>query len=151
MKGGQVIWIWMKWTRQREKIVGNRHMISNDSDRVYWILALTSWKAWKRPNLPSQFNPSPMYPGLQVQLYEPWVLVQEALWWQTFILHSSMSGRQKTYIAQNGKLQEICQMSIVSLKKTHIYVTSSVDKDSYPFHNVLPRIQEDISIDILWV
>ena len=95
MKGGQVIWIWMKWTRQSDKMVGNRHMISNDSDLVYWILALTSWKAWKRPNLPSQFNPSPIYPGLQVQLYEPWVLVQEALWWQTFILHSSMFGRQK--------------------------------------------------------
>ena len=28
---------------------------------------------------------------------------------------------------------------------------SSVDSDLYPYHNVLPRIQEDISIDIPWV
>ena len=45
----------------------------------------------------------------------------------------------------------ICQMSIANLKKSHIYVISSVDKDSYPFHKVLPRIQEDTSIDIPWV
>ena len=28
--------------------------------------------------LPSQLKPSPIYVGLQEQLYEPWVLVQDA-------------------------------------------------------------------------
>ena len=44
-----------------------------------------------------------MYLGLQEQLYEPWVLLQEAFGWQLFIfaawasLHSSMSERENTY------------------------------------------------------
>ena len=44
-----------------------------------------------------------MYLGLQEQLYEPWVLVQEAFGSQLFILtvwallHSSMSVREHTY------------------------------------------------------
>ena len=44
-----------------------------------------------------------MYLGLQEQLYEPWVLVQEAFGWQLFILtawaspHSSMSEREHTF------------------------------------------------------
>ena len=44
-----------------------------------------------------------MYLGLQEQLYEPWVLVQEAFGWHLFILtawaslHSSMSEREHTY------------------------------------------------------
>ena len=38
-----------------------------------------------------------------------------------------------------------------SEKKSPIYIISSVDQDLYPFHNFLPRIQEDTSIDIPWV
>ena len=44
-----------------------------------------------------------MYLGSQEQLYEPWVLVQEACGWHMFILtawaslHSSMSEREHTY------------------------------------------------------
>ena len=54
-------------------------------------------------NLPSQLKPSPMSLGLQEQLYEPWVLMQEAFRWHSFILkewaslHSSMSERQCAY------------------------------------------------------
>ena len=91
-------------TPQSGKMVGNHYQTSNDSNRVYWILTLATWKAGKKPNLPLQSKPSPMYPGLQVQMYEPLVLVQEAFWWQTFILHSSMSGRENTHIAQTRKL-----------------------------------------------
>ena len=37
-------------------------------------------------NSPSQLKPSPISVGLQEQLYEPWVLVQDAFGWHTFIL-----------------------------------------------------------------
>ena len=41
-----------------------------------------------------------MYVGLQEQLYEPGVLMQEAFGWHSFILislHSSMSEREQVY------------------------------------------------------
>ena len=55
-----------------------------------------------------------MYLGLQEQLYEPWVLVQEAFGSQSFILtvwallHSSMSVREHTYYLKI-KLQRMSQ------------------------------------------
>ena len=40
----------------------------------------------KKPNEPLHSKPSPIYIGLQEQLYEPWVLVQDAFGWHPFIL-----------------------------------------------------------------
>ena len=50
----------------------------------------------------THFKPSPMYSGLQEQLYKPWILVQEAFGWHLFnltvwaSLHSSMSEGEHT-------------------------------------------------------
>ena len=46
------------------------------------------------------------------------------------------------------QLKDSCHTSIENQRKYLIYVISNVDLDSYPFHIVLPRIQEDTSIDI---
>ena len=55
----------------------------------------------KKPNEPLHSKPSPIYIGLQEQLYEPWVLVQDEFGWHPFILtvrallHSSTSERKQ--------------------------------------------------------
>ena len=53
------------------------------------------------------------------------------------------------------QLKNSCHTSIekknkTKQKKNSYTFISSVDLDFYPYHNVLPRIQEDISIDIPW-
>ena len=40
----------------------------------------------KKPNEPLHSKPFPIYIGLQEQLYEPWVLVQDEFGWNPFIL-----------------------------------------------------------------
>ena len=54
------------------------------------------------------------------------------------------------------QLKNSCHTSIekknkTKQKKNSYTFISSVDLDFYPYHNVLPRIQEDISIDIPWM
>ena len=46
---------------------------------------------------PLQLRPSPVYPALQVQLYEPWVLTQSALAWHLCVaeVHSLTSNKKK--------------------------------------------------------
>ena len=47
--------------------------------------------------LPVQLYPSPSYPGLQEQVYDPWVLWHKAFLWQLLksVLNSSMSEKEK--------------------------------------------------------
>ena len=55
----------------------------------------------KKPNEPLHSKPFPIYIGLQEQLYEHWVLVQDEFGWNPFILtvwallHSSTSERKQ--------------------------------------------------------
>ena len=49
------------------------------------------------------------------------------------------------------QLKDSCHTSIKNQEKYLVYVILRVDIDSYPFRNVLPRIQEDTSTDILWL
>lgn len=59
--------------------------------------------AWQISNVPLHLKPSPTYLGIQEQLYDPCVLVQEAFGWHLLIstacasLHSSTSEREHTY------------------------------------------------------
>ena len=51
--------------------------------------------------LPVQFLPSPLYPLLQRQTYDPSVLVHMAFRWHSFVsglVHSSVSGKHKAKI-----------------------------------------------------
>ena len=75
--------------------------------------ALTSWKYFDKTNVPSHSKPFPMYVGLQEQLYEPCVLIQEAFWWHSLIsvlplsLHSSISEKEQVYFTLQPKIEQI--------------------------------------------
>ena len=54
---------------------------------------------------PVQLRPSPVYPALQVQLYEPWVLTQSAFAWHLCVaeVHSLTSDIKKQKNKQTNK------------------------------------------------
>ena len=78
----------------------NGHLRSERLDFIQYCF--DKWGC-KKPNVPLHSKPLPVYVGLQKQLYEPWVLMQEAFGWHFFILiswpslHSSMSEREQAY------------------------------------------------------
>ena len=78
-----------------------------------------------------------MYLGLQEQLYEPWVLVQEAFGWHLFILtawaslHSSMSEREHTYYVKI-KLQTVSLGDTKNSQKISYYYSSNTDVYNSP-------------------
>ena len=81
-------------------MVADGHLKGNDSEP---IATITNLMAWQISNVPLHLKPSPTYLGIQEQLYEPCVLVQEAFGWHLLIstacasLHSSTSEREHTY------------------------------------------------------
>ena len=78
-----------------------------------------------------------MYLGLQEQLYEPWVLVQEAFGWHLFILtawaslHSSMSEREHTYYVKI-KLQTVSLGDTKNSQKISYSYSSNTDVYNSP-------------------
>ena len=72
-----------------------------------------------------------------------------------YILRFSTSYKE-TNSRHFQQLKNICHTSIKKKKnkikkKTSYAFISILDLDLYPYHNVLPQIQEDISIDIPWM
>ena len=63
-------------------MVADGHLSRNDLDQV----TITNLMAWQISNVPLHLKPSPVYLGIQEQLYEPCVLVQEVFGWHLLIL-----------------------------------------------------------------
>ena len=60
------------------------------------LIVLNGFEKTKRI-LPVQLYPSPLYPGIQEQVNDPWLLLHQAFSWQLLFaaLHSSMSAKNK--------------------------------------------------------
>ena len=95
---------------------------------------------------PLQLRPSPVYPALQVQLYEPWVLTQSALAWHLCVAEvHSLTSNKKT----NKQTKEEQKTNKQSRKKRNIYVVLYAYDKPTQLRNINIKINSDLEKKII--
>ena len=90
--------IWQKWIKILSNTNSKKMKGMAENKRSFTIKTIQIRSFQEKKHTFAFKTIPPLYVGLQEQLYEPWVLIQEAFWWHLFIfvgasLHSSMSER----------------------------------------------------------
>ena len=93
--------------------------------------------AFKKPNVPWQLKPFPIYVELQEQLFEPWVLMQDAFGRQLFILrHEPHCIRQ--CLRENILSEERCNKHVTKQRSEEIMKSPFGFKDPELWSNLFP-------------